>query len=50
MIDAIAFNIDLKAWPNPRARHMHAAYKLDINEYNGRTKLQLVIAAMQALL
>lgn len=48
VIDAIAFNIDLKAWPNPRARYMHAAYKLDINEYHGRTKLQLVIAAMQA--
>lgn len=47
-IDAIAFNIDLKTWPNPRARYMHAAYKLDVNEYLGRTKLQLVIAAMQA--
>lgn len=47
-IDAIAFNIDLKCWPNHRARYLHAAYKLDINEYNGRTKLQLVIAAMQA--
>ncbi len=49
VIDAIAFNIDLKAWPNPRARFMHAVYKLDINEYNGRTKLQLVITAMQAV-
>lgn len=49
VIDAIAFNIDLKSWPNPRARYMHAAYKLDINEYNGRTKLQLLIAAMQAV-
>lgn len=49
VIDAIAFNIDLKIWPNPRARYMRAAYKLDINEYNGRKKLQLVIAAMQAL-
>ena len=48
-IDAIAFNIDLKLWPNHRASYLHAAYKLDINEYNGRTKLQLVIAAMQAV-
>ena len=47
-IDAIAFNIDLKAWPNHRARYLHAAYKLDINEYNGRTKMQLIIASMQA--
>lgn len=47
-IDAIAFNIDLKAWPNHRARYLHAVYKLDINEYNGRTKLQLVVLAMHA--
>jgi single-stranded-DNA-specific exonuclease len=47
-IDAIAFNVDLKLWPNPRLRYLHAAYKLDINEYRGRTKLQLVIVAMQA--
>ena len=47
-IDAIAFNIDLKEWPNHRARFLHAAYKLDINEYNGRTKLQLIVASMQA--
>ncbi len=47
-LDAIAFNIDLKEWPNHRARYLHAAYKLDINEYNGRTKLQLMVASMQA--
>lgn len=46
-LDAIAFNVDLKAWPNHQARAMHAAYRLDINEYNGRTKLQLMIMAMQ---
>jgi single-stranded-DNA-specific exonuclease len=49
VIDAIAFNIDLKQWPNHRARYIHSAYKLDINEYNGRTKLQLMIVAMQAM-
>jgi single-stranded-DNA-specific exonuclease len=47
-IDAIAFNIDLKAWPNHRARHLHAAYKLDVNEYRGRKKVQLLIVALQA--
>ncbi len=46
-LDAIAFNIDLNAWPNHRARYLHAAYKLDINEYNGRTRLQLLVSAMQ---
>lgn len=47
-IDAIAFNIDLKLWPNHRCRYVHAAYRLDINEYAGRTKLQLIIIALNA--
>ena len=47
-LDAIAFNIDLKQWPNYRARSLHAAYKLDINDYNGRTRLQLLIVSMRA--
>lgn len=48
-IDAIAFNIDVKIWPNHRARYLHALYKLDINEYNGRRRLQLLIMEMQAM-
>jgi single-stranded-DNA-specific exonuclease len=47
-VDAIAFNVDLKSWPNHRARYINAAYKLDINFYQGRTKLQLLIQAMTA--
>ncbi|WP_133127838.1 single-stranded-DNA-specific exonuclease RecJ [Legionella nagasakiensis] len=46
-VDAIAFNIDLKAWPNHRARYIHAAYKLDLNDYGGRTRVQLIVLAMQ---
>lgn len=48
-LDAIAFQIDLKSWPNHRARQLHAAYRLDLNTYNGRTKLQLIIVAMKAV-
>lgn len=48
-VDAIAFNIDLKAWPNHRARHIHAAYKLDINYFQGKIRLQLLIQAMNAI-
>jgi single-stranded-DNA-specific exonuclease len=48
-IDAIAFNIDLKAWPNHRARQIHAAFKLDINVYQNRKRLQLMVEAMQAV-
>lgn len=46
VLDAIAFNIDLKSWPNHRATKLHAAYKLDINVWQGRSKLQLLIEAM----
>ncbi|KTD41218.1 single-stranded-DNA-specific exonuclease RecJ [Legionella parisiensis] len=48
-VDAIAFNVDLKSWPNYRAKYVHAAYKLDINFYQGRTRLQLLIQAMNAV-
>lgn len=45
-VDAIAFNVDLKSWPNHRVKHIHAAYKLDINFYQGRTRLQLLVQTM----
>ncbi|QMT60399.1 single-stranded-DNA-specific exonuclease RecJ [Legionella sp. PC997] len=48
-VDAIAFNVDLKSWPNHRVKYVHAAYKLDINFYQGRTRLQLLIQAMNAV-
>jgi single-stranded-DNA-specific exonuclease len=48
-IDAIAFQVDLKKWPNHRARYIHAAYRLDINTFNARTKLQLVIVGMKVV-
>jgi len=48
-LDAIAFYIDPVQWPNYRAKKIHAAYTLDINEYRGRVKLQLKIVALQAV-
>lgn len=42
-IDAIAFNINVEAWPNHRCEKIRAAYRLDINEYMGRQSLQLLI-------
>jgi single-stranded-DNA-specific exonuclease len=47
IFDAIAFNIDVNLWPNYRVKEVHAAYKLDINSYQGRSRLQLVIETMQ---
>ena len=41
--DAIAFNIDPNQWPNHRAQQLHCLYRLDINEYQGRKRLQLLV-------
>nr|WP_206604773.1 single-stranded-DNA-specific exonuclease RecJ [Kineobactrum sediminis] len=47
LIDAIAFNVDTGAWPNPAQEWLEAAYRLDVNEYRGRRSLQLVIEQLQ---
>ena len=48
-VDAIAFNIDNKRWPNYRCERIHAAYRLDINEWQGRQSVQLIIEHLVAL-
>jgi single-stranded-DNA-specific exonuclease len=47
MIDAVAFFIDETKWPNHRCEQIHAAYRLDINEYNGRRQVQLILDCME---
>ncbi len=42
MIDAISFNTTDETWPS-QVEHVQAAYKLDINEYQNRRNLQLLI-------
>lgn len=46
-LDAIAFHVDLEEWPKHRAEYIHAVYQLEINEYQGRQRLQLIIQNMQ---
>ena len=41
-IEAIAFNTTDKEWPTSTER-VQTVYKLDINEYAGRRRLQLVL-------
>lgn len=48
-LDAIAFNVDLATWPNQRVRRVHVAYKLDINVFRNRERLQLLVTALSAL-
>lgn len=42
-LDAIAFNVDLNQWPNYDCTDIRLAFRMDINEYRGRKKLQLVV-------
>lgn len=49
VINAIAFNIDLKRWPNHRAKKARVVYKLDINYYQGKSSLQLMVEGIEAL-
>ncbi|MBA3660319.1 MAG: single-stranded-DNA-specific exonuclease RecJ [Gammaproteobacteria bacterium] len=43
LIDAMAFFVDIKQWPNHRCQRVQAAYRLDVNEYRGKKNLQLII-------
>ncbi|WP_062270318.1 single-stranded-DNA-specific exonuclease RecJ [Endozoicomonas arenosclerae] len=42
-VDAIAFNIDPREWPNLEANSVNVVYKLDINEFRGQQSLQLIV-------
>ncbi len=43
LLDAIAFNIDPRSWPNPAATELEIAYRLDVNEFRGQRSLQLIV-------
>ncbi|WP_099033559.1 single-stranded-DNA-specific exonuclease RecJ [Lacimicrobium alkaliphilum] len=49
LIDAIAFNVDLKRWPNPQSKTVQLAYRLDINYFRGKVSLQLMVEALAAI-
>lgn len=48
-LDAIAFNIDLKRWPNFEAKQVHVAFKLDVNEFRNQQSVQLMVEHILAL-
>ena len=47
-IDAIAFNVDIKAWPNPLVKSVYCTYRLDINEFRGKRSVQMLVELLQA--
>jgi single-stranded-DNA-specific exonuclease len=46
-LDAIAFNVDTGAWPDPSVERVRLAYRLDINEFRGNRALQLVVEQVE---
>lgn len=49
LVDAIAFNIDVKEWPNHTAEKIRLAYRLDVNEFRGRESVQLMAVYLEAI-
>lgn len=45
--DGIAFNVDLKAWPNASIKNIKLVYQLDINEFRGESNLQLMVKHLE---
>ncbi|OOF14165.1 MULTISPECIES: single-stranded-DNA-specific exonuclease RecJ [Salinivibrio] len=48
MIDAIAFNIDVRRWPDPSVKQMRLVYRLDINEFRGNRSAQLIVSHLES--
>lgn len=47
LLDAIAFNVDLRRWPDASAKTVRLAYRLDINEFRGNQTLQLMVEHLE---
>ncbi|MCL9781046.1 single-stranded-DNA-specific exonuclease RecJ [Vibrio sp. S4M6] len=47
-LDGIAFNVDLRRWPDHASKIVRLVYKLDINEFRGNQSLQLLIDHIEA--
>lgn len=43
VLDAVAFFVNTMEWPNHRCENIRAAYRLDVNEYKGRSSVQLIL-------
>lgn len=42
-VEAIAFNIDPGAWPDPAVQAVDIAYRLDVNAWRGEERVQLIV-------
>ncbi len=48
MIDAIAFNIDPRAWPDLSVQSVNLVYRLEVNEFRGNRNVQLLVDNLQS--
>ena len=48
-LDAIAFGVDLRRWPDASVKKVRLVYRLDINEWRGSRNLQLLVEHLEAL-
>ena len=49
VFDGIAFNINVKQWPNTQAKQVHLSYRLDVNEFRGKRTVQLMIESINTV-
>ena len=47
LLDAIAFNVDTRVWPDESHGRVRLAYRLDCNYYRGEERLQLMVEALE---
>lgn len=47
-LDAIAFGVDTQRWPDPGVTRVRLAYRLDVNEFRGERRLQLLVEQIEA--
>lgn len=50
LVDAIAFNIDTSIWPNNQLQKVRLAFKLDMNEFRGKTNVQLLVDYLEPVM
>ncbi|MGF1713763.1 single-stranded-DNA-specific exonuclease RecJ [Photobacterium chitinilyticum] len=49
VIDGIAFNIDIRCWPDASVQQVQLVYRLDVNEFRGNSSAQLMIEHIEAV-
>lgn len=49
VLEAVAFFVDTKKWPNHRCSEVRAAFRLDVNEFKGRRNVQLIMEYLEPL-